>query len=787
MPILYFLAAWFLGLALATLLELPLLWLWIGAGLSLGIAITIWRTSRWRLLPLILLALCLAGLRFQLTRPKLDETHLASYHQAEAVQVTGRILTHPAHSERSQRLRVAVASLITSSGNTVRVQGELLIQTERYPEFRYGQQIQATGLLETPESSPEFDYRAYLARQGIHSSMAWPDITVIGEGAGTPLGHWLDAFQQRASSNLRRLLPDPQGALLRGILLGNDDDLSPHLNRAFQQTGMTHIIAISGFNIALLTAIMLHSFTPLAGAKWSVLLAGTVIALYTILVGADASVVRAALMGGISLFSGRLLGRTSHGPTVLLLIGCLMTAWRPDWLWDVGFQLSFAATLSLMLYAEPLNEWVRARLLYRLPAHVSARLLGWLSEAVLLTMAAQILTLPLMVFHFGQLSLVSLLANALILPAQPAVMIWGGLTTLIAFAEPVLAQPFAWVSWLFLAYTISLVELLATVPWAVTVIEVGPAGAALIYGFIALLSWLPHRDSTAVGRNTLANLPLSQWAATGALLGTVLLWMWVRTMPDGQLHVYFLDVGQGDAILMETPTGQFILIDGGQFPAQLQEQLSDHLPFWRRSLDMVVATHGDADHVGGLPALLDRYEVKQLLTNGEAAGNAGPYHALLERAEDQAVPIRGVSRGERIQLDQEIFLEVVHPGFIRSDSRNNNSIVLRLTYHHFSLLMTGDIEQETENLLSTGNLLSPTYLLKVAHHGSESSTTDPFLRLVAPRAAVISAGADNRFGHPDDQVLQRLAHANIPVLRTDQHGTIEVRTDGTYLYLVSHR
>ena len=787
MPVFYLLLAWFIGLWLASYVTIPLPWLWVGTLCGLGGTALSWRQTRWRWLTIILLGISLAGWRYAVTRPVFDATHLASYHHEESVLLTGRIIARPQTSERSQRLRVAASQITLPDGTTQPVQGLLLAQIERYPAYSYGQELLLQGVLSSPDSGAEFDYRAYLARQGVHSSMNWPQITVIADGQGSRFGHWLDRLQSRATSRLRRLLPDPHGALLRGILLGNDDDLSPELSTAFQTTGMTHIIAISGFNIALLAGMMLQLFTPLMGPRPAVLVAALVITLYTLLVGADASVVRAALMGGLSLFTSRWLGRTSDGPLLLLLVGAIMTAIRPDWLWDVGFQLSFAATLSLMLYADPLTQWARRGLENWLPQKLVDKLLGWLSEAVLLTLAAQLLTLPLMLLHFGQLSLISLPANALILPAQPAVMCWGGLATLGGLIHPWLGQPFAWISWLFLEYTIRLVEILATVPGAAVSVTLPPAGALILYLLIAAATWLRQRDESNPLRPRLAALPWRQLLGGGAVLGSLLGIAWAASLPDGQLHIYFLDIGQGDATLIRTPAGRLLLIDGGQFPARLQEQLSNYLPFWQRSLDLIVATHADADHVGGLPAVLERYEVDYLLTNGEPPGRAGPYAALLSAATAQAIEPTLAQTGQVIRLEDGLRLEVLHPGAARSDNRNDNSIVLRLVYGNFSLLLTGDIEAASEAALLAANQLPPTYALKVAHYGSESSTTIDFLARLQPAVAIISAGEANQFGHPHQAILDRLGSARIPVLRTDELHTIEFVTDGQHLDLRQHR
>lgn len=277
-----------------------------------------------------------------------------------------------------------------------------------------------------------------------------------------------------------------------------------------------------------------------------------------------------------------------------------------------------------------------------------------------------------------------------------------------------------------------------------------------------------------------------RWVAVLALLAVVA-WLALRGLPDGKLHVYFLDVGQGDAILVTAPDGRQILVDGGPNPTALLNEFGAVLPFWDRSLDLVVLTHPDADHMTGLVALLQRYSIGQVLDvpQSDVAQNAGPWLEELRRA---AVPRSYAQRGSTIPVG-DLLITVLNPGPESLASTvfddNNNAIVLRLDYGRISLLLTGDAEREAEDALMAGGAPVRADVLKIGHHGSNGATSAAFVAAVSPRLAIISVGRDNDFGHPHPAVLERLA--GIEVLRTDLNGRIEVASDGRTMWTRTER
>ncbi len=786
MLLVYLVSAWFLGIWLAsrfTAVPVPT-WLAIGV-LSLMGALLLRRQQTAVLLLACLGLLAFGGARYTAVQPTITPAHIAYYNGTTDIIITGVVADEPDVRDRSVNLRVAVAEVELADGTAVPVSGLIQARVFRFPPIPYGAQVRLSGALETPPDDADFSYRDYLARQGVHSLMNLPRTAVLAERQGHPLYHAIYTLKARAQATIHLLLPNPQAALLTGILLGNDNGLPPDLQEDFRTTGMTHIIAISGFNIAILIAILVSISEPFLGRRGAAIFAVTGIVLYTILVGADASVVRAAIMGIIYLFTQRWLGRPNFAFASLFAAGFLMTLVNPFTLWDVGFQLSFMATLSLMLYADPFTRWTERQLQRLLSRQQTRRVMGIVSEAVVITLAAQVLTLPLMVGYFQQLSLISLPANFLILPAQPAVMTWGGLATLVGLVSPTVAQPIAWVAWLPLTYTIALVRLFAAVPYAAIPVNVSWGWVLLFYGLLAIVTYLArlepeHRQRLLAGLRPNWGMRAA-FGSTAAL--AILAFSWASSQPDGRLHVAFLDVGQGDAIFIQTPTGRQILVDGGNDPSVLNDRLGQQMPFWDRHIDIMVATHPDADHVSGLVDLYRRYQITQLITDGAESDASSVYAALLQAAAAQQTQLHRAMAGEVIEFGDGVRLEMVHPGAeLDSQNRNDNSVSFRLVYGDFSLLLTGDVEEKGEaSLLQRGYPLQ-SLVFKAGHHGSNSSSTTPFLTAVQPHIMVVSAGADNHFGHPHPEVLQRAAEMGTAVLRTDELGTIEVITDGQVMW-----
>ena len=703
-----------------------------------------------------------------------------AFYNNQATQIKGTVSEPPTVEDSRVKLVVEVAELQVES-NRLPVKGKALIITSLYPRFDYGDQIEAEGYLQEPPAFEDFSYRDYLARYGVFSLMSYPKITLLNRGHGNPLRQALQAIRKQALSIIGRILANPEAALLSGILLGEYRALPKTLSASFSATGTSHIIVISGFNITLLATILLRVFNEWVPRRQAVFGSMGGVILYTLLVGADPAVSRAALMG-CTILMAVLVGRANHTPTSLALAILLMTAWDPLALWDISFQLSVGATLGLILFASPIYEYIHHTMT---KPGLSQSVLPLVKDALIATFAAQVFTLPLILYNFQRFSVIMPLANALVLPIQPLVMGSGALALLAGWIWLPAGQIVGWLAWLFLTYTIRLVELLASIPFASVQIGTVPLWLLYIYyGAVLGFLWLSKQNTQK--RQDVWRMFVKQLTpvvVVGTLfLVSLVIWAAAFSVPDGQLHVRFLNVGQGDAILITLPGGKQILIDGGPSPQALLSELGRAMPFWDHRLELLVLSHPDQDHLIGLLSLFEKYDIEQVI---DCATHDRSELSLQWQKElrDRATPIQKACAGMTIDLSDGAHMDVLHPNSDELSSAagdsNNTSTVLRLVYGQVSFLFTGDLEQEGEHFLLQKDVHLDSTLLKVSHHGANEATTEAFVQAVSPQVAIISVGS-NRFGHPAPQTLQRLS--SVPVLRTDRVGTIDIQTDGIHLW-----
>ncbi len=475
MPLLWLSAAFLAGILLGSTLRLPW-WAW-SLGILAGIAWSLIkrRAPRFRLrisdrfLPfstgVLLAAVFFGALRWQTAQPVWRPDDLAYYNGSGHSQITGWVASYPDEREHAVLLTVRAESIQLDGQEPVSVRGKVLVRLPAGSTWHYGDRVVLQGKPFTPPDTGDFSYSEYLARQGIYTYLISPAVRQTGSGAGSPLMAGIYRLRQSAYQTLNRIFPQPEAALFSGVLLGLERDLPEGIVAAFQDTGTAHIVAISGFNMTILSALLIGLLGRFLPRGWAAVAAAAAIGGYTLLVGGNPAVVRAAVMGSLALF-GRLIGRGSSGLTPLAFSAALMCLFNPLLPWDAGFQLSFTATLGLILYGEPLQRSFEGWAAGRWGENTAKRLAGPVSEYFLFTLAAQVTTLPVILVHFGRLSLTSLMANPLILPAQPALMILGGLALIAGMIIPALGQVLAWLAWPLAAYTLKVVEALAKIPLA---------------------------------------------------------------------------------------------------------------------------------------------------------------------------------------------------------------------------------------------------------------------------------------------------------------------------------
>jgi competence protein ComEC len=735
-----------------------------------------------------------------------DDATLRFYNDTGATELKATVSADPDVRDKSARLTLSAAEIYTRN-TWHKVGGKVLAVVARYPEYHYGDVLHLTGDLVTPVSSDNFDYQGYLSHQGIYSEMTFPQIEVIGQGQGFPPLSWIYHLRAGLSRTLARLLPEPQAALAQGILLGIRSGIPASLTTDFSRSGTSHLLAISGQNIAIMAGILLGVGLALFGRRrylyvWLALVA---VWFYTVITGFTPPVVRGAVMATVFLVA-EALGRQKSGAAALTLAAAVMVGLRPYILGDASFQLSFAAMAGLIFIYPVLRDYGRKIISAQLGEQgfvVAAANL--VVDTLSASLGSIIAVWPLIAYYFGLFSLVGPLATLVLTPALTVIIVLGSLAGVAGLVSLVVGQFFSWLLWPFLSYMILVVEWLGSpAVSSVKVAWLNPAFIIVYYLALAALMTLHNRwtraKSLAAGSSGLMRTGFSlpsgstaklKWLLLpAALIAVVVVYAAVK-MPGNDLRVSFLDVGQGDAILIQFGSRQ-VLVDGGPSPQAVMLALSKEMPFWDRTIDVVVLTHPHEDHLGGLLEVLKRYRVKQVLSPAFASSSQ-LYQAWVGLIGEGGVKSSYACAGMRIDLGKGVFLDILNPSETlvsgTGSDIDNNSVVLRLTDGSVSFLLTGDMMSEAEHGLLYNRLIGTCTVLKVAHHGSDSSSTLAFLSVIKPQYAVIEVGPDNDYGLPKPDVIARVKDetGEDNLYLTRDNGTVTFTTDGQKLWVKTEK
>ncbi len=766
-PLVVFTLGWALGSVAFDAARLRTIWLALLLPVALVLAYG-WRTPWARKTAWAVLGVLIGAARMWLAQPVLDATHVAAFRDTGEVTVCGVVHAEPDMRPLYAQVRVRVDQLTAADGRDQAAHGDLLAQVPVYTALQYGDRVCLRGALQPPPVVEGFDYRAYLARRGVYVLMRWPTVTLVASGQGNPILAAIYRLKAHAWRTLLRLLPEPQASLLAGILLGIESGIPRSLQQAFADTGTSHIVAISGFNISIIAGVFASLARRLGRGKGEFWLAAGGVAFYTILVGASASVVRAALMGCVVL-AARAWERRVHGPTSLATAALVMAALDAYVWWDAGFLLSLSATAGLLLFTDPLTQGFLRVLTRLLGPTWGKRVVGWLSEALIVTLAAQVTTLPILLALFKRLSLITLLTNFLILPAQPWVMLWGGVALLAALVFFPLGQVLAWGVWVFLTYTITIVRWTGSLPWASVPFEV--VSVPVVWGYYAVLGlawWWGRLPRQRRWRWLVRARALPAWGWVALLVTVALLGVGLFSMPDGKTHCVVLDVGHGEAVLVRTPTGRTLLVDGGEDPTRTLEALGRFVPFWQRRLDAVVLTAPTRERLTGLLPVLERYTVDYVIT-APLTGTTTlevPWQAYLAARAPGTVGT--LSAGSVWTLGDGVQVRALWP-----PPGVEGPLVLMIEAGTQRCLLAGAATALVEEgLVSLWGQALRAQVLLVPRHAAATAATPAFLQAVAPDVALITVGEGDE---PAPATLARLA--DLAIYRTDRQGHLDVVMD----------
>ncbi len=713
--------------------------------------------------------------------------------------VAGRILDPPTSVGKRTRFTLAVDRAASSAGDArVReLAAVVVVRSVRDtlpPVLEYGAYVVLRGELTRPpeERNPgEFSARQYYEANGITLALfvrGYSAVTVIDTTGGSWIMRRVVVPARRfVLKEIDRTVGGEEGEFLKGLVIGERSGIPVSTRQAFVNAGVAHVLAVSGSNVAVVGAVLLFLFgmLRLPRSLGSVAVAAGLL-FYMMLTGNQPPVVRATVMAWVFLL-GRVLQRKNNaynalGCSVLLILG-----WDARQLFDIGFQLSYGAVFSILFFYPLMNRWIfmlvgKSRVM---------RGLAWLLRVSAVSVAATLGTLPLTAVAFGRVSVIGILANIVVIPATSVSVVLGCASSVAAIFYPWLASVYAAANSVVLHWTLRVTEIAGGLPCAyIDTVTFRSIDSLPYYAVLAFCV-------------ALSNPPLARRLLVGMLLAFDIALFWPERIAvsrtPGLLRVTVIDVGEGDAILVEFPRGETMLIDSGPISATGNAAEQIVLPFLRRkgiaAIDLLLVSHPHADHLGGVPYVLRNVRVSRVADSGQWEPT-GLFSAYLNEAKNQEAIRAVLQRGDRVELGHGARLYVLapEPTFLVRDSTaqhvnlNNSSVVVRLMYGSVSFLFTGDAEREVERALVAryGDFLRSD-LLKIAHHGSSTGTGDALLSAVHPVIGVISVGRNNTFRHPSASVLRRCDADGIVVVRTDDDGALMYETDGRELRAVSWR
>ncbi|MBC7186811.1 MAG: DNA internalization-related competence protein ComEC/Rec2 [Calditrichaeota bacterium] len=706
------------------------------------------------------------------------------------VRLRGMVASAP--DQREGRVLVTLqASTLVVLGGEVPAHGKVLLSVQGGPSpLRYGDSLEVEGTLRLPRNrrNPgEFDYREYLRARGVHAVLACRDAKNIRYLSGGH-GAWLlrkvvYPVREHMTSVVDRSLAGDEAAFLKGLLVGERGEIRPEVRQAFANTGVVHVLAVSGLHVGyvvLIAASICGVLRLPAGGRLLAICA--VLALYVLVTEARPPVVRASIMA-VLLLSGTAFRRVGNVWNSLAVAGLVVLLINPFELFQAGCQLSFAAVGSIL----GLYRWLQRAFRGLLLSAVEKDSFWGTSVLPLffVSLAAQLGTLPLTAYYFGRVPLLSIVANLLVVPTVGVIVPLGYTTALLAPLCWPLAKFYAATNWLLLRCLIHGVEWVGSLPFAYVAYPRPRLMHAVAY-YGLLVCFLHVREARWRARTLIFVLALACLA------------VWADAWrPRGRLEVTLLDVGQGDAVFLRFPNGKCLLVDAGPADSTYDAGRQVVEPFLRhegvRRLDGIVVTHPHSDHYGGVAHLLRQFPVGLLFEPGQEQQEP-LYQELLRVADSVGVRRQIIRAGDELTGWEPAQIFVLHPSeaFVRNSGPapfglNNCSLVLLVTFGKTRLLLTGDAETPAEEAMLRFGPLLRSQVLKVAHHGSGGASGERFLAAVAPELALISVGARNPHHHPSPATLARIKKQGAHIWRTDHYAAAVLRSDAQHWELVRWR
>lgn len=715
------------------------------------------------------------------------EVKLQKYDNQQ-VQIQAVVVSQVEEKEYQQTVTLKVEKIQIISNHTDQSTKQdtfLVIGNMKKPEktkkLAYGDRITFSGQFEAPDEARNeggFNYQIYLKTKKIQGTIQTEaqKVTILQKNQCSFLETMIFKLKTYLIEKIQQMLPSETAGLCIGLLLGETSYLTQEIQDDFKNASLSHLLAISGDHISyiLLCFTTVLSYFRLH-KRWSKIITILFLIFFMALVGFSASVTRACIMSILNLIAGILFLKADIYQNLAISMFLILLV-NPYSIFDIGLQLSFGGTLGIVLFSKKLFS-KKVNSSHTKQIHLN-NILEKLKQMMSLSLAANLAILPILLYHFNTFSATFLISNLLASP----ILIFSLISSMIFILLLLVLKPLGILLSYFLHPILSLLIQIARItgnlPFSQILVPTPSIWQIGVYYFILFMFFFC--------KDKLPKLYHHRKKILLIAIFVILLPHILSIFPSNQLTISMIDVGQGDSILVQTPMGKTLLVDGGgsemgTFDVGEKTLLPYLLDRKITKIDYLLFSHFDSDHCKGLLTILEKIKVKNVIIarQGELSENFKQFSKL---AEEKQVKIILVQAGDKISLDSQTKLNILFPEatLLSENILNNNSIVAKLIWSkqpQYSLLLTGDIEQIAEekliNAYQNTDELQAT-ILKVAHHGSKSSSTFNFLELIKPKISIIGVGENNHFGHPNEGVLDRLKNCGSKIYRTDLNGEIVI-------------
>ena len=709
------------------------------------------------------------------------------YKNIEEITAVATIVGNPKEKEYKTTYKIKVESV---NGNREYKNTYLQLEIKKANDgitYKYGQKLLIAGTFKEADgkrNNSGFDYKEYLKINKMHGIITakQESIKVLKEKNLNIILININKCSNKIKENANKLFDKNEANLLSGILIGDKEGIEKEVQENFRDSNLSHMLAVSGAHVSYVILGITYALKKVKVNKlWSNMITIVTLCCFIFLTGASPSVIRACIMA-IYIIIGHMMHRKTKLISSVSLSLLIILILNPYKLFDIGLQLSYGGTIGIILFSGVLAK--KAKLNNLLEGFVN-KLKYRVKQLIVVCVSANLIIFPIIAAHYSTMSLTFVISNICAGPILGVIIILGFITIFVSFISIDIAKPFALILNIFIQILMYITKICSSLPFSKIYIKTPSLSQIIIYYMILIFIYyickIRKKKRRLIHRKLLRTVQ-NKKVQKLFIIVIILIFtsMQILKCLPSDLTIYFIDVGQGDSTLIVTPNHKTILIDGGgtefesDFDIGKQTLLPEILGQRITKIDYLLISHFDSDHATGVAQILGKIDVSSIILTRQLEEN-DIYRHILSIAKEKKIKLIYVKEGDVLKIGG-IKISIIHPEnkLMINNPMNNNSIVCKVEYNSFSMLLTGDIEMEAEELILRKNINLKADVLKVAHHGSKTSTTGEFLKAINPKVALIGVGKNNNFGHPSNEVIQRLKENGTRIYRTDENGEISI-------------